>query len=256
MLDTLALFAQPETWMSLLTLTAMEIVLGIDNIVFIAILVNRLPEHERSKARQLGLLLALIFRLLLLSVISWIAGLTAPLITVIGFAFSGRDAILLAGGLFLLAKSTMEIHHKLEGAGEQQQTVASATFAGTILQVIMLDIVFSVDSVITAVGLVRHLSIMVLAVILSLIVMLAFARVISEFIERHPTMKMLALSFLLMIGLLLVVESFHVHVPKGYVYFAMAFSLGVEVLNMRLRSKGTPVKLHTPYTAHSETHHP
>jgi predicted tellurium resistance membrane protein TerC len=245
----LEIFTQPETWMSLLTLTLMEIVLGIDNVVFISIVVNRLPQEQRSRARQIGLGLALVFRLALLSIISWIAGLTTPLVTLAGFSVSGRDLILLAGGLFLLAKSTIEIHNKLESAEEHHAVKGGASFGSIIVQVVILDIVFSIDSVITAVGLVQHVSIMMIAVIISLAVMLAFARMISDFIERHPTMKMLALSFLLMIGLLLVVESAHVHVPKGYVYFAMAFSLGVEVLNIRLRSKAKPVQLRDSYTA-------
>lgn len=240
----------PETWLSLLTLTLMEVVLGIDNVVFVSIVVNRLPEAQRVQARQIGMGLALAFRLGLLPLISWFSTLTTPLVQVFGVGISGRDVILLGGGLFLLAKSTMEIHHKLEGGEEHASaTQGAVTFASTLVQVTILNIVFSVDSVITAIGLVQHVAIMVIAIVVSLAVMLAFSGFISDFIERHPTMKMLALSFLLMIGLLLMVEGLHVHVPKGYVYFAMAFSLGVEILNMRLRTKATPVKLHSKYTS-------
>jgi predicted tellurium resistance membrane protein TerC len=241
-------FAHTETWISLFTLSLMEIVLGIDNVVFVSIIVNRLPEAQRLGARRIGMGLALGFRLALLPLISWLSGLTTPLFTVAGFGFSGRDLILLAGGLFLMAKSTTEIHHKLEGAEAQSQSggSSSVTFSGVITQAAILNIVFSIDSVVTAIGLVQNITVMVIAIVLSLAVMLAFSGYISDFIERHPTMKMLALSFLLMIGLMLVVEAFQVHVPKGYVYFAMAFSLVVELLNMRLRTGGGnhPVKLH------------
>lgn len=232
------LFAQPEIWLSLLTLTVMEIVLGIDNIIFISILVGRLPEDQREKARRIGLSLALILRLLLLSLIAYLAQLTDPLFSVGEFAFSGRDLILIGGGGFLIAKSTKEIHDKVEGDAEaEMKKRRMPSFWSVITQVIMLDIVFSLDSVITAIGLVDELVIMIVAVIIAMGVMLAFARSVSEFIERHPTMKMLALSFLLMIGLLLLVEGFQVHVPKGYVYFAMAFSVFVEFLNLRARKK-------------------
>jgi predicted tellurium resistance membrane protein TerC len=246
----LEIFFLPETWLSLLTLTLMEIVLGIDNVVFVSIVVNRLPEGERVRARQIGMALALVFRLALLPLISWFSTLTVPLVEVVGVGISGRDVILLGGGLFLLAKSTMEIHNKLEGAEEHVSAASgSVTFAGTLVQVMMLNIVFSIDSVVTAIGLVQHIAVMVIAIIVSLAVMLAFSGFISDFIERHPTMKMLALAFLLMIGFMLVVEGFHVHVPKGYVYFAMAFSLAVEALNMRLRTKSPPVKLHNKYVS-------
>ncbi len=232
------IFLQPEAWISLLTLTLMEIVLGIDNIIFISIIVGRLPAEQQEKGRRIGLALALLIRIGLLAIIAELAKLTAPLFALFDHGFSGRDLILLGGGLFLIAKSTMEIHNKLEGEEEKgPQTKKMPSFASVILQVILLDLVFSLDSVITAIGLVDHLSIMVIAVVVSMIVMLIFARSVSDFIHRHPTMKMLALSFLLMIGLLLVVEAFHIEVPKGYVYFAMAFSILVELLNMRLRKK-------------------
>jgi predicted tellurium resistance membrane protein TerC len=244
----LELFSQSETWVSLLTLTLMEIVLGIDNIVFVSIVVGRLPESDQGRGRAMGLLLALLFRVGLLFGASWIAGLTDPVVTVSGLGLSGRDFIMMGGGLFLLAKSTMEIHAKLEGAEDSHATGASKSrFWNVIAQVIVLDVVFSIDSVITAVGLAPHLAVMVLAVVVSLLVMLAFAKSVSDFVHRHPTVKMLALSFLLMIGLLLFAEGMHAHVPKGYVYFAMAFSLFVEMLNMKMRKKARPVELHEPH---------
>lgn len=233
------LLSDPNTYISLLTLTAMEIVLGIDNLVFISIVSQRLPKEQQSKARTIGLALALLFRVILLMLISWIIGLTAPLFTVLNHAVSGRDLILLGGGLFLIAKSTTEIHHKIEGGSGSSKTAQGATFLGIITQIVLLDIVFSFDSVITAVGLVQSIPIMVIAVIISMIVMLIFAGSISNFIARHPTVKMLALAFLLMIGTLLFAEGFHFEVPKGYVYFAMAFSIFVEVLNIKVRSQGT-----------------
>jgi predicted tellurium resistance membrane protein TerC len=240
----LELLSDPQTWVSFLTLTVMEIVLGIDNVVFISILVGRLPKDQQDRGRKTGLSLALIFRLMLLVGISWIAGLVHPLFTLNKFAVSGRDLIMMCGGLFLLGKSTREIHDKLEGDEDAQNANgAGVKFWSIIAQIIVLDIVFSLDSVITAVGLVQHLPIMIAAVIASLGVMLLFAKAISDFVHRHPTVKMLALSFLLMIGLLLLVEGFHVHVPKGYVYFAMTFSLFVELLNLRVRKKNKPVKL-------------
>jgi len=244
----LELFSQPQTWISLLTLTLMEIVLGIDNIVFISIIVGKLSPHEQEKARKIGMFLALGFRILLLLGISWLAGLTTPLMMVRGFGLSGRDLILLGGGLFLIAKSTLEIHSKLEGdehiSGAKK---GKAKFGAIIAQVILLDIVFSLDSVITAIGLAQHVSIMITAVVISLGVMIVFAKVVSDFIHKHPTLKMLALSFLLMIGFMLMIEGLHQHVPKGYVYFAMAFSLIVEALNIRTRSKVKPVELHEPH---------
>jgi predicted tellurium resistance membrane protein TerC len=229
--------AQPEAWIALVTLTVLEIVLGIDNVIFIAILAGKLPKHQQEKARKLGLALALITRILLLCALAWMAKLTAPLFSVMNHAFSGRDLILLAGGIFLLTKSTREIHEKLEGDDGSVTARIAPTFASVIVQILLLDMVFSLDSVITAVGLAQHLSIMVIAVILAVIFMLVFSGVISDFVHRHPTLKMLALSFLLLIGVLLVAEGFGQHIPKGYVYFAMAFSAGVEFLNLRAQAK-------------------
>jgi predicted tellurium resistance membrane protein TerC len=229
--------ASPEAWIALSTLVALEIVLGIDNIIFISILVGRLPPHQRDLARKLGIGFALITRLMLLFSLSWIARLTTPLFTILGEEISGRDLVLIAGGLFLLAKSTKEIHAALEGdEGEMQARVVESLF-GTVIQIGILDIVFSLDSVITAVGLVQDLAIMSIAIIAAVCVMLFAARPIGEFIDKHPTLKMLALSFLMMIGLTLIIEGFDVHVPKGYIYFAMAFSVIVEILNIKLRKK-------------------
>jgi predicted tellurium resistance membrane protein TerC len=236
-MDFFQLFSQPDTYVSLLTLTFLEIVLGIDNIIFISILTGKLPEKEREKARVTGLSIALLFRILLLLAISWIAGLVQPLFSVFGVGFSGRDLILLAGGIFLLIKSTLEIHEKLEVEEKTDAKSVKSKFWNIITQIIVLDLVFSLDSVITAVGLVQEVSIMVIAIVISMIIMILFAGKVSDFIHKHPTIKMLALSFLLMIGLLLVVEAFHVHVPKGYVYFAMAFSFLVEMLNIKMRKK-------------------
>lgn len=241
------IFLHTEAWISLLTLTAMEIVLGIDNIVFISILVDRLPTAVRERARRLGIVLALFFRLGLVFAISWIMRLTAPLFGVFGQEFSGRDLILLGGGLFLMAKATHEIHDKLEVEHDAKTAKArkSASFGFVLTQILLLDIVFSLDSVITAVGMAPHLIIMVAAMILSVLVMLAFSGGIGRFVNQHPSMKILALSFLLLIGALLVAESMGQHVNKGYIYFAMAFSLGVELLNMKMRKKQqAPVILH------------
>lgn len=225
-----------DALISLLSLTLMEIVLGIDNIIFISILCNRLPENEQEKARRLGLVLALLMRIALLFAVSWLVGLTAPLFTVFDFSLTSRDLILMLGGLFLIYKSTTEIHHKLEGeedtAGEKKKL---STFSAVIMQIILLDIVFSFDSILTAVGLVDNIWIMVVAVVISMGIMLVAAKSISDFIQKHPTVKMLALSFLLLIGVLLFIEGFHVHVPKGYIYFAIFFSLLVEVLNLRMK---------------------
>jgi len=237
-------WSNPESWIALLTLTVLEVVLGIDNVVFISILAGRLPVNQQGKARKLGLSLALITRILLLLSISWVAGLTKPLFHIAGHPLSGRDLILLLGGLFLLWKSTMEIHNKLEGAEEHLKVKVAPGFASVIVQILLLDIVFSLDSVITAVGMVNEIGIMIAAVVIALIFMLAFSGYISAFIEKHPTLKMLALSFLLLIGFALVAESFHREIPKGYIYFAMAFSLGVEILNIKLRKKHKPVQLH------------
>ncbi|MBI2814632.1 MAG: TerC family protein [Opitutae bacterium] len=235
----------PQIWISLVTLTALEIVLGIDNIIFISILAGKLPQEQQAKARQTGLMLALVTRILLLASLAWMVKLTAPLFTVFGFALSGRDLILLGGGLFLIWKSTHEIHEKLEGADESGGTGRAApTFSAIIVQILLLDIVFSLDSVITAVGMASQLWVMVTAVVLALGVMLKYAGAISDFVHQHPTLKMLALSFLLLIGVTLVAEGTHQHVNKGYIYFAMAFSFGVEMLNLRLRKKSAPVVLH------------
>ena len=228
----------PEAWIALATLVALEIVLGIDNIIFISILVGRLPAEQRNLGRRLGLGLAMLTRLALLFSLVWIMGLVEPWFTVFGEEISGRDLILIGGGLFLLAKSTHEIHASLEVPAETAAAPPRhAGFVSVLVQIAIIDIVFSLDSVITAVGLVEHLSIMVIAIVISVGVMLVSARPIGEFVDAHPTIKMLALSFLLMIGLTLMAEGFDVHVPKGYIYFAMAFSIGVELLNMRLRRR-------------------
>ncbi len=228
-----------DALVSLLSLTLMEVVLGIDNIIFISILCNRLPLNQQNKARKLGLVLALIMRIALLFAITWLIGLTAPLFTVFDFSLTSRDLILMLGGLFLIYKSTTEIHQKLEGEEEGEgEKKKLSTFKAVIIQIILLDIVFSFDSILTAVGLVDNIWIMVIAVVISLIIMLLAAKSISNFINKHPTVKMLALSFLLMIGVLLFIEGFHVHVPKGYIYFAIFFSLVVEVLNLRMKKKG------------------
>ena len=234
----------PSAWIALLTLTVLEIVLGIDNIIFISILSGKLPESQQARARTIGLLLAMIMRVLLLFSIAWIVRLTAPIFTVFTQEVSGRDLILLAGGLFLLYKATTEIHHKLEGEEESSHVKVAPSFMSVITQIMILDIVFSLDSVITAVGMADDLAVMVIAVVIAVGIMLFAAGPISSFVERHPTVKMLALSFLLLIGVTLVAESLHFHIPKGYVYFAMGFSVMVEMLNLRLRrSKRSPVKL-------------
>lgn len=238
----------PQAWIAFATLTALELVLGIDNVIFISILAGKLPAEGQKKARSLGLLLAMITRIGLLFSISWIIGLTAPLFTAFGHEISGRDLILLVGGLFLLAKSTHEIHDKLEGDEGHASRRVPPSFSGVIVQILLLDIVFSLDSVITAVGMANQLGIMVSAVVISVVFMILFAGPISTFVQRHPTVKMLALSFLLLIGVTLIAESFDLHIPKGYVYFAMAFSVFVEMLNLKLRKPRTaPVKLHEPY---------
>lgn len=233
----------PETLIALVTLTALEIVLGIDNIIFISILVGRLPEELRQKARFIGLLLAMLTRILLLFSLTWVMGLTDPLFTLLGKAISGRDLILIGGGLFLLYKSTHEIHTNLEGEEGSEDRSISASFAGVLTQIAILDIVFSLDSVITAVGLARDLWVMVTAVVLAVGVMVFSAKSIGDFVERHPTFKILALSFLMLIGVTLIADGFGAHVPKGYIYFSMAFAVGVELINMRIRSKVGPVHL-------------
>ncbi|MCX2781022.1 TerC family protein [Microbulbifer thermotolerans] len=245
--------ANPEAWIALVTLAALEIVLGIDNIIFISILVGRLPEKQREPARYIGLTLAMVTRLLLLFSIVWVMGLVEPWFTVLGQEISGRDLILIGGGLFLLAKATHEIHNSLEGVDGGGGEVATAGFGMVLVQIAILDIVFSLDSVITAVGLVDEISIMAVAIVLAVIVMLVAAKSIGDFVDRHPTVKMLALSFLIMVGLTLIVEGFDVHVPKGYIYFAMAFSVAVEMLNLRLRKRqqARPVALHSPYREES-----
>ena len=237
---------EPSAWIAFLTLTALELVLGIDNIIFISILAGKLPPEQRKKARTLGLALAMITRVLLLLSLSWIIRLTAPLFTVLSQEISGRDLILIVGGLFLLAKATFEIHGKLEGEEGHRSARVGPSFASVLIQILLLDIVFSLDSVITAVGMVDNVVIMISAVVVAIIFMMAFAGPISGFVERHPTVKMLALSFLLLIGVTLIVEGFDHHIPKGYIYFAMAFSVFVEMLNLRLR-KSKPLKLHEPY---------
>jgi predicted tellurium resistance membrane protein TerC len=238
-----------ENGIALLTLTALEIVLGIDNIVFLSILTSKLPAHQQARGRQIGLSLAMLMRIGLLFAISWIVGLTQPLFEIFSWVVSGRDLILLGGGLFLIGKATWEIHDKLEGPGSGHASAAGGTaaFGSVLVQVMLIDIVFSLDSVITAVGMVRELAVMVTAVVISVGVMMAFAAPISTFIERHPTMKILALSFLLLIGVMLVLEGVGTHVGKGYIYFAMAFSLLVELLNLRLRASRAPVHLHQSY---------
>jgi predicted tellurium resistance membrane protein TerC len=240
--------ANPESWIALLTLTALEIVLGIDNVVFISILAGKLPLEQQKRARRLGLALAMFMRIGLLFSLAWIIRLTAPLFTVVNQEISGRDLILLGGGLFLLAKSTHEIHQKLEGEEGHISIRTAASFWNVIVQILLLDVVFSLDSVITAVGMANEIAVMVIAVVIAVGFMLVFADAISGFVERHPTVKMLALSFLLLIGFALVAEGFDAHIPKGYIYFAMAFSLGVEMLNLRLRKRVEPVRLHERIT--------
>lgn len=237
----------PESWIALLTLTSLEVVLGIDNIIFISILAGKLPADQQNTARQVGLALAMFVRIALLFSLSWVIGLTEPLFTMMERGISGRDLILLGGGLFLLGKATYEIHERLEGEEGHASAKVTASFTSVIIQILLLDIVFSLDSVITAVGMVDELPIMIAAVIIAVAIMLLSARSVSEFVERHPTVKMLALSFLLLIGFSLVVEGLHQHIPKGYIYFAMGFSVFVEMLNLRLRGKTKPVELRHPY---------
>jgi predicted tellurium resistance membrane protein TerC len=237
----------PQAWIGLVTLTVLEIVLGIDNIVFISILTAKLPPAQQPSARRNGLLLALVSRIVLLFSLSWVIGLTAPLFSLFGHSISGRDLVLIIGGLFLVAKSTHEIHDKLEGHTGAQSAKVAPSYKAILLQILVLDIVFSLDSVITAVGMVKEIGVMVTAVILAVGFMLLFAGAISAFVDRHPTVKMLALSFLLMIGVMLIADGFGQHIPKGYIYFAMAFSVFVETLNIRAHRKTEPVKLHQPY---------
>ena len=233
-----------EGLIALLTLTFLEIVLGVDNIIFISIVSNKLPEHQQAKARNVGLILAMVFRVGLLLGITWIIGFTEPLFTVFEHGVSGRDLILAAGGLFLLAKSTSEIHHKIEGEDHTDDTSGKkAAFGAIILQIVLLDMVFSFDSILTAVGLTDQVIIMIIAVIISIAIMMIFAGAISRFINKHPTLQILALSFLILIGFMLIVEALHYEVPKGYIYFAVGFSLLVEVLNMRFRKSRNPLQL-------------
>jgi predicted tellurium resistance membrane protein TerC len=240
--------SDPAVWIAFATLTVLELVLGIDNIVFISILAGKLPAEQQSKARYIGLGLALIMRVILLFSLTWVIGLTAPIFTVFGQAISGRDLVLLIGGLFLIAKSTHEIHCSLEGEEGHKSAKVYASFVGVLVQIALLDIVFSLDSVITAVGMVDRIEIMIAAVVVSIVFMMAFAKPIGEFVQKHPTVKMLALSFLLLIGVTLIAEGFDQHIPKGYIYFAMAFSVLVEILNLRLRkAKTAPVRLHNSY---------
>ncbi len=247
------LLLDPQIWLAFATLTALEIVLGIDNIIFIAILVSRLPQAQQARARTLGLGLAMLSRIALLLSLTWVMGLTAPLFSVLGMEVSGRDLILVLGGIFLIAKSTMEIHNSLEGEEHATSSTAAASFGGILIQIAILDIVFSLDSVITAVGLVDQVEVMIAAIVVAVGVMMWAAAPISDFVDRHPTIKMLALSFLIMIGMALVGEGFDLHIPKGYVYFAMAFSVAVEMLNIRVRGRRVaPVHLRKPNAPESD----
>jgi predicted tellurium resistance membrane protein TerC len=245
----LTILSDPEVWIAFFTLTALELVLGIDNIIFISILVDKLPPAKRELARRIGLFLAMFMRVGLLLVLSWIVGLTAPLLTILGAEISGRDLILIAGGLFLVWKSTMEIHQLTEGEEGHASSAVKAGFTAIILQIIVIDMVFSLDSIITAVGMVDEVSVMIAAVIASVGLMMLFAKAIGDFVSAHPSIKMLALSFLLVVGVMLVAEGFDHKVPKGYIYFAMAFSVAVEMLNIRMRRKKgiKPVDLHERY---------
>ena len=236
---------EPSSWIALLTLTFLEIVLGVDNIIFISIVSNKLPEHQQQRARTIGLSLALILRVGMLLAITWIIKFKDPIFELFEMGFSIRDIILFLGVLFLLYKSTIEIHHKMEGEVHAKENKRPASLTGVITQIILLDIIFSFDSILTAVGLTDQLLLMIIAVVVAIVVMMVFAKSISEFIGKHPTLEILALSFLILIGFMLLVEGLHVHVPKGYIYFAVFFSLMVEIINMRIRkSKGDPVKLH------------
>ena len=243
------LLSDPQVWIALLTLTALELVLGIDNIVFITILADKLPPERRALARRTGLFFAMFTRIGLLFLLSWLVGLTAPLFTLPlpRAELSGRDLILIAGGLFLLYKSTAEIHQLLEGRKGEHSSAVPAAFAAVIVQIMLIDVVFSLDSIITAVGMVDHIEVMIAAVVLSVALMMAFAGPISRVVSAHPTIKMLALAFLFVIGVVLIADGFDHHIPKGYVYFAMAFSIVVEILNLRVRRKAQPVELREPY---------
>ena len=241
----IALLTDPQVWIAFATLTALELVLGIDNIIFISILVDKLPVEKREFARRIGLAMAMFMRIGLLLVLAWIVGLVTPLFTIVGHDISGRDLILILGGLFLIWKSTAEIHQSLEGEEPHGSSAVKATFAAVIMQIMVIDLVFSLDSIITAVGMVDDVRVMIAAVVVSAALMMLFAGSIGRFVSDHPTIKMLALTFLVVVGTVLVAEGFGHHVPKGYVYFAMAFSLGVEMLNVRMRKRAAkPVRLH------------
>jgi predicted tellurium resistance membrane protein TerC len=245
------LFTTPNL-IAFLTLAALEVVLGIDNVVFISILSNKLPEERRARARRIGLLLALVGRIALLLSLGWVMRLTTPLFSPFGHDVSGRDLILILGGLFLIAKATFEMHERLEGHGGPGSKPGTATFGAVLFQILLLDLVFSLDSVLTAVGMTSVIPVMIAAVVVAILVMLVFAGPISHFVERHPTVKMLALAFLLMIGVMLLIEGFGKHVPKGYIYFAMAFSLGVELLNLKVSAKTKPIELRGPKLPESQ----
>jgi predicted tellurium resistance membrane protein TerC len=246
----------PQVWIALVTLTLLEVVLGIDNVIFISILAGKLPPEQQDRARKTGLSLALIMRILLLLSLGWVMGLTEPLFSIsfMEFEVSGRDLILILGGLFLIAKSTHEIHEKLEGEEGHLSARIPPSFSAVIVQIMLLDIVFSLDSVITAVGMANQIGVMIAAVIISILFMLAFSGTISEYVHRHPTVKVLALAFLILIGVNLLLEGFHQHISKGYTYFAMAFSLVVEIINQRVRRAGTPVHLHEPVLGPDTSH--
>jgi predicted tellurium resistance membrane protein TerC len=244
----MAWLSDPQVWMALITLTALEIVLGIDNIIFISIQAGKLPVQQQERARLMGLGLAMFIRIALLFSLTWLMGLTAPLFTVLGNEISGRDLILITGGLFLIWKSTREIHEKLEGGEENLASGGAGSFRAVIIQILLLDIVFSLDSIITAIGMANQLGVMVAAVVVAVGFMMLFSGSISAFVEKHPTIKMLALSFLMLIGVALIGDGLDRHIPKGYIYFAMAFSVMVEMLNLRM-GRGTPVRLHEPHLA-------
>ena len=241
------ILTSPEAWIAFATLTALELVLGIDNIIFISILVDKLPKEKREPARNIGLFMAMFMRIGLLLVLSWIVGLVEPMLTVLGQAISGRDAILILGGLFLIWKSTTEIHQSIEGAEHENASIKKVTFVSVILQIMVIDLVFSLDSIITAVGMVDEVEIMIAAVIVSVALMMVFARAIGNFVSDHPSIKLLALSFLVVVGVVLIAEGFEHHIPKGYIYFAMAFSVCVEMLNIKFRKKRLSSK-----SSHSE----
>ncbi len=235
------IFLQADTWIALLTLTFMEIVLGIDNIIFISLVAGKLPKDQQKRARLLGLSAALVMRVLLLLSLTWIIGLTQPVLSLGGFDLSWRDIILISGGVFLLVKSTLEIHHKVEGQFEEKTMKNVSSFGYAIVQIVLLDIIFSFDSILTAIGLTDQLLLMIIAVVISIIVMMVFAKAVGDFVTKHPTIQILALSFLILIGVMLIVEGAHYHVPKGYIYFAVFFSLSIEMLNMRFRKKNPTV---------------